>query len=199
MRDFIVWLSGIDRRWVFLSVAVFTVAPFLIPGGLGLPKPKVTRYTELVFDEVENCGPETKPILLSMDYDPGTLAELQPMAEAILRHIFSRRAKVIVVTFMPTGAGLAQETVYRVAGEFPVHPGDEFVCSHRSTPLGAVEERSFNPWHRLPPRRSIDAANDELSSQFGVSMLRGRPVLRPPRGTGILQRRAGRARLEPGA
>lgn len=118
MRDFIVKLAGIDRRWVFMLVAVFTVGPFLIPGGFGLPKPTVTRYTQLVFNEVEQLGPTTKPILLSLDYDPGTLAELQPMAEAVLRHIFARRGKVIILTFMPTGAGLAQETVYRIAGEF---------------------------------------------------------------------------------
>jgi hypothetical protein len=119
MRDFIVKLSNMDRRFVFLMVGIFTVAPFCIPGGLGLPLPEVTRYTRMVYDELEQLGPDTKPIILSMDYDPGTLAELQPMAEAVLRHIFARKGKVIVVTYMPTGAGLAQETLYRVVGEFP--------------------------------------------------------------------------------
>ncbi len=118
MRDFIIKLSSIDRRWVFLLVAICTVVPFLIPGGLGLPQSTVTRYTQLVFDEVDQLGPDTKPIILSLNYDPGTLAELQPMAEAVLRHIFARKGKVIVLTFMPTGAGLAQETIYRIAGEF---------------------------------------------------------------------------------
>ena len=35
MRDFIIKLSALDRRYVFLAVALFTVVPFLIPGGLG--------------------------------------------------------------------------------------------------------------------------------------------------------------------
>ena len=74
MREFSIKLAGIDRRWVFMLVAVFTVGPFLVPGGFGLPKPTVTRYTQLVFDELEHLGPQTKPILLSLDYDPGTLA-----------------------------------------------------------------------------------------------------------------------------
>jgi hypothetical protein len=140
MRDFIIRLASVDRRWVFILVAVCTVTPFLIPGGLGLPKPAVTRYTQLVFDELEQLGPETKPILLSLDYDPGTLAELQPMAEAVLRHIFARKGKVIVVTFMPTGAGLAQETVYRIAGEFEdkgIVEGEHFVFLGFNFPFAA--------------------------------------------------------------
>ncbi len=119
MRDLIVRLSKLDRRVVFLLVGVLTLFPFFVPGGLGLPLPNITPYTQEVFDEVDKCGPDAEPILLSMDYDPGTLAELQPMAEAILRHIFARKGKVIVITFMPTGAGLAQETVYRIAAEYP--------------------------------------------------------------------------------
>jgi len=120
MREFFVKLSQMDRRWVFLGVGLTTVIPFFFP--LGLPV-KVTRFTQLVYDEIEKIkpadDPESKPVLISMDYDPGTLPEVGPMAKAILRHIFAKKGKVIGLSFMPTGHALAQETLLSVAAEFP--------------------------------------------------------------------------------
>ena len=119
MRNFFVKLSKMDRRWVFLGVALTSVIPFFFP--MGLPV-KVTRFTELVFDEVDQIlpadDPDSKPVLLSMDYDPGTLPEVGPMAKALLRHIFAKKGKVIGLSFMPTGHALAQQTLLDVAAEF---------------------------------------------------------------------------------
>ena len=88
MREFFIALSRMDRRFVFLGVAICTALPLVLPMGLPI---KVGRYTTLVFDEVEAAKPASdptaKPILLSMDFDPGTLAECHPMSKAILRHI----------------------------------------------------------------------------------------------------------------
>jgi len=119
MREFFVKLSKMDRRWVFLGVALTTIIPFFFPLGL---KVEETRFTELVFAEIEKVqpasDPDSKPVLISMDYDPGTLPEVGPMAKALLRHIFARKGKVIGLSFMPTGHALAQETLLEVASEF---------------------------------------------------------------------------------
>ncbi|MFV1958079.1 MAG: hypothetical protein ACC662_01570 [Planctomycetota bacterium] len=142
MRQFFINLSRMDRRWVFLGVGVLTVVPFFLPMGLAI---KTTRYTQLVYDEIEALrpasDPDSKPILLSMDYDPGTLAELGPMAKAILRHIFSRKGKVIVISFMPTGAGLAKETLDSIAAEFKnqgIEEGVNYAYLGFNTPVAAV-------------------------------------------------------------
>lgn len=142
MREFLIKLSRMDRRYVFLGVALFTVVPFFKPCGLPVA---VTRYTQLVFDEVDALkpagDPTSKPILLSMDYDPGTLAELGPMAKAILRHIFEKKAKVIVLSFMPTGSALAQETLLSVAKEYEeegIEQGVHFAFLGFNTPAGVV-------------------------------------------------------------
>ncbi|MHC4861144.1 MAG: hypothetical protein ACYTDY_13750, partial [Planctomycetota bacterium] len=128
------------RRFIFLGVAICTTLPFFLP--MGLPV-YVTRYTQLVFDEVDKVqsadDPDAKPILLALDYDPGTLAELHPMAHAVLRHIFARKGKVIVLSFLPTGAGLAEETLRRVAGEFPdAKEGVHYAYLGFNVPAGAV-------------------------------------------------------------
>jgi len=119
MREFFIKLSQLDRRWVFLGVAVCTIVPFFFPMKLEIIP---TPFAEMVYAEVDKVkpasDPESKPIILSMDYDPGTEPEIGPMAKAILRHIFARKGKVIVLSFLPTGAGLAQQTLLSVAEEF---------------------------------------------------------------------------------
>jgi hypothetical protein len=142
MREFFVNLSQMDRRIVFLGVLILTVLPFFVPMHLPII---TTRYTQLVFDEVDSIkpasDPESKPILLSMDYDPGTLAELGPMAKAVLRHIFAKKGKVIVISFMPTGAALAEDTLRNVANEFEdqgIKEGEHFAFLGFTTPPAAV-------------------------------------------------------------
>jgi len=142
MRQFFISLSRMDRRWVFLGVGILTVVPFFFPMGLPI---QITRYTELVYAEIESMkpasDPDSKPILLAMDYDPGTLAELEPMAKAVLRHIFSRKGKVIVVSFLPTGAGLAKETLDNIAAEFEnegIVEGVNYAYLGFNTPVGVV-------------------------------------------------------------
>ncbi len=142
MRQFFVWLSGLDRRFVFLGVALFTAIPFFLPMGLPIES---TRYTEMVFNEVEALKPVTdpgfKPLILSMDFDPGTMAELGPMAKAILRHVFARKSGVIVLTFVAMGSALAQETLISVAREFKdqgIEEGRNFVFLGFTAPPDAV-------------------------------------------------------------
>ena len=142
MREFFIKLSQMDRRFVFLGVAILTILPFFWPMNLPII---TTRYTQLVFDEIDSLkpasDPDSKPILLSMDYDPGTMAELGPMAKAVLRHIFARDGKVIVISFLPTGSALAQETLFSVAGEFAdqgIKEGRNFAFLGFTTPPAAV-------------------------------------------------------------
>jgi len=108
-----------DRRWVFLGIALCTILPFFFPMQLKIIP---TRYAQLVYAEIEKVkpasDPDSKPVILSMDYDPGTEPEIGPMAKALLRHIFAKKGKVIVLSFLPTGSGLAQQTLLDVASEF---------------------------------------------------------------------------------
>jgi hypothetical protein len=119
MKELLVRLSHLDRRWVFLMVGLLTAIPFFLPMKLPI---KSTRYTEMIFQEVDGLKPVTdpnyKPLLMSMDFDPGTMAELGPMAKAMLRHVFSKKSGVVVLTFVPMGAALAQEILLSVAEEF---------------------------------------------------------------------------------
>lgn len=103
---------ALDRRLIFLLIGLGTALPLLFPVNLPVT---VTPRVQAFHDTIEAL-PEGSRVLLSLDFEPDTMAELMPMAKAVLRHCFRKNLKVIVITLYPSGPGLAEEAV-RVASE----------------------------------------------------------------------------------
>lgn len=114
----------IDRRWIFLTIGIAVTIPFFLP--LGLPV-LVTPPVQTLYDAVEGLEPNSKPLLLSIDYAPATLPELEPMSMAIMRHCFSNDVKVVVMTLHPAGYGLAERAVIAAGEEFGLTYGEDYV------------------------------------------------------------------------
>ena len=109
-------LSQLDRRWVYLFLAVVVIIAYIFK----FPVPvTVTSEVKELYTRLEALQPGDK-ILMSFDYDPNALAELHPMAFAILEHCQRKRIKVIGVTLSQYGAGMV-ENVLRTAKE--TYPG----------------------------------------------------------------------------
>ena len=109
-------LVTIDRRIVYLLIAIGTILPILIP--IGFPV-STTPPVEGLFNKIESLGPDDT-VLISFDYGPTTAPENTPMAEGALRHCFSRRIKVIVIALFPIGGvTMAGEALDNIASEFP--------------------------------------------------------------------------------
>ena len=72
----------IDRRWIFLLVALCVAVPLFIPSN----PPIVPARPVMELYNFIDALPEGTPILLSFDYSPESLAELNPKARAIVRH-----------------------------------------------------------------------------------------------------------------
>lgn len=117
-------LLTIDRRWIFLMIGIAVVVPFFAP--LGLPV-VVTAPVRQMYDAVDEIVPNDKPLLLSIDYAPATLPELEPMAIAIMRHAFSKDINVAVMTLNPAGYGLAERALNQVAEEYGQTYGEDCV------------------------------------------------------------------------
>ena len=109
-------MQGIDRRWIFLLIALGTLIPIVRP--IGFPV-RVTPPVQSIYDKIEGLGPDDV-VVLSYDYGPTTAPENDPMADGILRHCFLRRVKVIALALYPLG-GLTSlnNSLTRVIGEFP--------------------------------------------------------------------------------
>jgi hypothetical protein len=108
--NFLEKLLAIDRRIIFLFIAIAAALPLFFVVKLHI---EVTPIVNNVYNALESLPPGSK-VLLSMDYDPGSMPELQPMAESFLRYCFLRDLKVIIIGLWPNGpiqANIALEMV----------------------------------------------------------------------------------------
>jgi hypothetical protein len=109
------FLTTLDRRWIFLLMALAVAIPVLTKATF--PEAP-TAPTAAVFNAVEEL-PAGSLVLLAYDYDPGSAPELQPMATAFARHCCLRGHKMIFMTLWPTGTPMVDQTIREVIeGEF---------------------------------------------------------------------------------
>lgn len=105
-------ILSIDRRIIFVLIGLGTAVPLLFPVNLPIT---VTPRVEAAYQTIETLPPGSR-VLISMDYEPDTMAELYPMSIAILRHAFRNDLQVIGMTLYPAGPGLV-EPAMRTAAE----------------------------------------------------------------------------------
>jgi len=120
MKDF---LLNIDRRFIFIFVALGVIIPSLAAVRLPIP---ITKDVKAIYDTIEEVGDKNGTILISFDYGPGSMPEVQPMAMAVLRHCFRRNIKVIGMSHWPTAVGLAQQAFDLTAQETGRTYGEDF-------------------------------------------------------------------------
>jgi hypothetical protein len=85
----------------------------------------VSTEVRKIHDFVESLEPGDT-ILLTLDYDPGTLAELQPMTEAVLSQAFERGARVILTTLSQFGPAMADGIIRGVAEKHGKKSGTDY-------------------------------------------------------------------------
>ncbi|MEA3288082.1 MAG: hypothetical protein U9Q77_12010 [Candidatus Marinimicrobia bacterium] len=109
--DFIVRAGSLDRRVIFVVIALAVMLPLFFP--LGLPI-RPTNSSQQVYDVVEELEAGDKA-LLSFEYGPSTKPEIHPMAVALLRHLLSKDVKVYITCLWPDGQFMALEALEQVA------------------------------------------------------------------------------------
>jgi len=116
MDRFLEWTLNLDRRWIYLLVAVSVITPIVVP--IGLPV-TTTSSTRSAFEFVETLKPGDVA-WLSFDYGPSSAPENDPMAEAFLRQCFLKKVRVVVIALYPLGGlGLANNVLAKITAEFP--------------------------------------------------------------------------------
>ncbi len=106
----------LDRRWIFLAIGAVVILFLLVPFTLPVD---VTPESQGVYDTIEAL-PEGSPIIVSLDFDPPSKPELDPMALAVIRHCFRRNLKVVAMGLWITGAPLIEQDINQVkANGFP--------------------------------------------------------------------------------
>jgi hypothetical protein len=100
-------IRNIDRRIIFLVVALSIVIPLLVPIGFPI---KVSPSVKSLYDAIESLPPDSK-VLVSFDYGASTYPELYPMSLALLRHFFRRGVHPIIMGLWPEGIPFAERAL----------------------------------------------------------------------------------------
>jgi len=116
-------LMNMDRRVIFLIVALAVALPILFP--LNLPIGS-SREADAYYEEMEALK-AGDVIILSFDYEPDTMAELDPMSIATLRHAFRKDVRVISLTNYAGGVGISERILGQVAAEYDKTYGVDYV------------------------------------------------------------------------
>ncbi|MDP2174219.1 MAG: hypothetical protein Q8M98_09295 [Candidatus Cloacimonadaceae bacterium] len=110
-------IQKLDRRWIYIVVALAIVIPLMIPYN---SDNVTTPPTENLYQMIDSfSGREDRALLLSFAHDASTMPELFPMEVAILRHCFERNIKVFMLTWLPQGGPIIDYAINTVKEEYP--------------------------------------------------------------------------------
>ncbi|MBC7224619.1 MAG: hypothetical protein H5T59_10180 [Anaerolineae bacterium] len=106
-------------RWLVSLVLLAAVGVPIVWGSVtGRPlwnaQPAVPPAVEALYQEVEQVQPGDA-VLVGWDVDPSSAGEMLPLAEAVLGHLMQRGARIFVVSQLPAGPPLAQQTLEGMA------------------------------------------------------------------------------------
>jgi hypothetical protein len=162
-------ITKLDRRIVFIVIVVAIIVPLLFRVDLPI---KVTPEVKKVYDAIEAIPPGSV-IVMPCEYAPDTMAELEPMLFAVLRHCFRRHIKIIGCMFFPTGVTLIEQEFRHIAQqEGAVYGKDYILLGYRPYPavvimsMGQDFRQSFpadyfgNPLDSLPMMNGVRNYDD---------------------------------------
>ncbi len=117
-------METMDRRWIYLMVAIAVFIPFVFPANFPI---SITPETQKLYDAVEAL-PDSCTVMLVFDYYPSTIAECEPMTTAALHHFWRKNCKVITLSNIPLGGPSMAETVTRsIPPQYNKQYGIDFV------------------------------------------------------------------------
>jgi len=116
-------MMSVDRRIIFACVALSVALPLIFP--LGLPVTPARESNDF-FQEIEKLA-EGDVMLFSFDYEPDTMAELDPMSIAVWKHAFRRGVRIIAVTMYAGGVGVAEGIMKEAAESAGKTYGEDYV------------------------------------------------------------------------
>jgi hypothetical protein len=107
MKDILRAVQQIDRRIIFAMLFILMALPVLHP--LGIPT-VVSLETKKVFDLFEGL-PAGSIVFFGSDAGGSGYPEVEPAMIVILKHLFKRPLRIVIVAFDSTEGGVLAETV----------------------------------------------------------------------------------------
>lgn len=123
MRKVLERLATLDRRYIYVILVITVSLPFLLRIALPI---RVSSPVIRAYEAVDTLKAGSV-LLVSIDYDPTSMPEIQPMLTSILRHAFSKEVKVIMMGHIPLGIPVGQLGLEQVAEEMGMTYGEDYV------------------------------------------------------------------------
>jgi len=142
-------LLNLDRRIIFVFVALGVIIPSLLTFKLPI---KPTKNVRSIYNTIEEVAAKNGTVLISFDYGPGSMPEVQPMALSVLRHCFSRGVKVVGMNHWPQGVGLAQQAFDTTTKEFDAKYGEDYAFLGYKTGGGTLIINMGEDFHNAFPQ-----------------------------------------------
>ena len=159
-------IGSIDRRWIFIIIAIVVIIPLIVPIGLPI---RATDTSKAVFNAIESL-PKGSKVLLSIEYSPSTKPENHPMAISILRHLFRNEHIVYVTCLWPDGQFMAQDALTQVAeNEFSKEYGKDYVLLGYRPGGEAVVKGIVSNIRKLYSVDSRQTKVDEIPMMDGIT------------------------------
>jgi hypothetical protein len=100
-------MMSLDRRWVFLFLALVCVITFIIPFKVPI---RTSLEVKTIFSFIDTLK-EGDIVFVGIDYDPNALAELHPMTYAVIEQAWRKKLKTIFVSLSLNGPGMADQAI----------------------------------------------------------------------------------------
>ena len=116
-------LETLDRRWIFLVVAILVLIPLIWPLKLPLA---ISEPASRYFRTVDGV-PNGSIVVISGDFDPASGPELIPMLNSSIRHLFCKNCRIIATELWPGGPPLVDAALHRIGNEMGKKYGTDYV------------------------------------------------------------------------
>ena len=109
-------LDSLDRRWVFLLLALVCVITHIVSFSI---KINITNEVRAIYNFVDTLK-EGDVIFVAIDYDPNSLAELHPMTYAVVEHAWRKKLKIVFTSLSQNGPGMADQAIRQISDSLKV-------------------------------------------------------------------------------
>lgn len=106
--------DSIVRALVYALLALAVLVPFFVPDWATASIRTFGTPTADLYDTIQALPPDAL-VLVSFDYDPGNIGEMDVQANALVQHLMQRRAHIIAISTLETGPQIAQQVLDRAA------------------------------------------------------------------------------------
>ena len=168
ITNFILKIGDMDRRWIFIIIALVVLLPLFFPIGLPI---RPTDSTQTAYDAMDDLEHGSK-VLVSFEYGPSTKPEIHPMTYAVLRHLFKNKHKVYITCLWPDGQFMAEEAIEEIAEqEFNLTYGKDYVLLGFRPGNEAVVKGIVSNIRKLYSTDARGTLTDKIPMMEGINKL----------------------------